>query len=116
MGRKRRAVTLLGNRTREECWTATIARLPNNFFKSDEARMTISGRFKPGEVGYASIPFNENNNNDIHLFWDKYIRVEELNGNKVSQWEAWLRTWGQFARLCVVRNVQQTFIVEKNLA
>lgn len=67
--------------------------------------MLERGRFKRGECGYGSIPFSEHNNHDVYRFWNNKIKQDELAGKIPSQWEGWLRTWGQFARVCVAYKI-----------
>ena len=101
-GRKKRVAVLDKAATPEQVWRTTLRQLPHDFFNSTEAKMLERSKFKAGEVGYASVPLNELNNRDIHRFWKNEVEQEILQGRIPSQWDGWLRTWGQFARMAIV--------------
>jgi len=101
-GRKRRAPTLTEDATPEECWAVTLRNLPQDFFTSGEAQMLKRTPFLPGEKGYGSVPLTSANNRDVYLYWKDHVQLEESQGRTPSTFVPCCRTWGQFARVCIV--------------
>lgn len=111
-GRKRRAPALDGEATVEDHWEATLENLPTNFFTSREARMLEREPF--AERGYASLPLTHENNHDVKRFYQIKIETSALQGRIPTQYESWLRTWGQYARCCIAgRVVSKTNLVKE---
>lgn len=63
--------------------------------------MLIRTPFLKGEDGYGSVPLTKENNRDVYRFWKNNIETDELLQRPPSSYGGWLRTWGQFARLCI---------------
>lgn len=97
--RRRKSATLKRDATIEEEWEATLEKLPTNFFTSREARLLDSET--SGGYGYAAFPLTHHNNHDVNRFYQYKIDSSPLQEIVPTQYEAWLRTWGQFTRWCI---------------
>lgn len=68
-------------------------------------------KFGNGKDGYDSVALTRHNNRDVLKFWKDMVELDESQGRVPSQYTAWLRTWGQYARLCIASG----FVDEREL-